>query len=132
MIREPNFAIDGWCLVNGEERNKATQSIFQIPSVTAREGLKPGDLAKLIFRIQITDVEQMVATERMWVIVRECIPGAYLGVLDNDPNSLAKNKDFSSGIELPFSARHIIDICKGDENTKKIAAHIPERRWPRE
>lgn len=129
-MREPDFENDGWCLDDGEECNRAAPDTFWIPSLDAREGLLPGDLAKLIFRIHVADPQNPISVERMWVIVRERIPGGYLGILDNDPDALAENDVFWSGIELPFSARHVIDIDDRDENTIALAAQIPKRRWP--
>lgn len=128
-MREPDFDVDGWCLDDGEEYHRAAPDTFWIPGREAREGLQPGDLAKLIFRINVDDPEAPVAVERMWVLVRERTPGGYLGVLDNDPDALAENEEFWSGIELPFAARHVINIDERDENTIALAAEEPKRRW---
>jgi hypothetical protein len=65
----------------------------------------------------------------MWVIVRERVPGGYMGVLDNDPTSIEENDELWSGIELPFAARHIINIEQGNENTIRALAELPKRRW---
>ncbi len=97
----------------------------------AREGLQPGDLAKLIFRISVGDPEAPVAVERMWVLVRERIPGGYLGILDNDPVAIEENEEFWSGIELPFAAHHVVNINERNENTIALAAQEPKRHWPK-
>jgi hypothetical protein len=128
-MREPDFNLDGWCLDDGEEYHRAAPGTFWIPPREAREGLQPGDLAKLIFRISVDDADESVAVERMWVLVRESIPGGYLGILDNDPEALAPNEEFWSGIELPFGPHHIINIEVRDENTIAIAAQEPKKHW---
>jgi len=130
-MREPDFQLDGWCLDDGEEYHRASPDTFWIPDSHEREGLQPGDLAKLIFRISVDDENEPVAVERMWVLVRERIDGGYLGVLDNDPYAVAQNDELWSGVELPFSARHVIDIRERDEKTIALAAQTPKKRWPR-
>ncbi|AJD41666.1 DUF2314 domain-containing protein [Rhizobium sp. SEMIA 4085] len=128
-MREPDIDVDGWCLDDGEEYHRAAPDTFWIPDREAREALQPGDLAKLIFRISVDDPEAPVAVERMWVLVRERIPGGYFGILDNDPEAIDDNEEFWSGIELPFAARHVINIDGRDENTIALAAQEPKRRW---
>ena len=130
-MREPDFEADGWCLDDGEEYQRAAPSTFWLPTREARESLQPGDLAKLIFRISLDDPDEPVAVERMWVLVRERITGGYLGILDNDPDALTENDEFWSGIELPFEPHHVINIGERDENTIRLAAQEPKRRWPR-
>ncbi|AZO68186.1 MAG: DUF2314 domain-containing protein [Mesorhizobium sp.] len=129
-MREPDFQLDGWCLDDGEEYRQASPDTFWIPDSHEREGLQPGDHAKLIFRISVDDENEPVAVERMWVLVRERIDGAYLGVLNNDPYAVAQNDELWSGIELPFSARHVIDIRERGEETIALAAQTPKKRWP--
>ncbi|NRP71732.1 hypothetical protein ILFOPFJJ_02622 [Ensifer psoraleae] len=129
-MRKPDFDTDGWCLDDGEEYHRAAPERFWIPDLEAREGLQPGDLVKLIFRISVDDPEAPVSVERMWVIVRERVPGGYLGILDNNPEAIEENEEFWSGIELPFEARHVINIDKRDANSIAIAVQEPRRRWP--
>lgn len=129
-MRQPDMDIDGWCLDDGEACHEAAPDTFWIPDRVSREGLQPGDLAKLIFRISVDDPEEPIAVERMWVLVRERVPGGYLGILDNDPDSIAENDEFWSGIELPFAAQHVINIDTRDENTISLARQEPKRRWP--
>lgn len=71
-----------------------------------------------------------VAVERMWVLVRERIDGGCLGVLNNDPYAVAQNDGLWSGVELPFSARHVIDIRECSEKTIALTAQTPKTRWP--
>lgn len=129
-MRKPDLQTDGWCLENGEDYHAAAPNTFWIPERISRETLQPGDLAKLIFCINIDDPDEPVAIERMWVLVRERIGGlGYLGILDNDPSAVAENDEFWSGIELPFAPHHIIDIAPRDENTITLASQEPKRRW---
>jgi hypothetical protein len=128
-MREPDFHTDGWCLEDGESRHRAAPETFRIPPREARESLEPGDLAKLIFRISVDSADEPVAIERMWVLVRERILGGYLGILDNNPDAVAENNEFSSGTELPFQPHHIIDIDERDDKTISLAAQNPARPW---
>lgn len=130
-MREPDIEVDGWCLDDGEAYHVEAPGTFWIPDRESRESLEPGDLAKLIFRFNIDDAEETVAVERMWVLVRERVPGGYLGVLDNDPDALEENDEFWSGIELPFAPHHVINISPRDEATIALATEEPKRRWPR-
>ncbi|MCW2338397.1 uncharacterized protein YegJ (DUF2314 family) [Sphingobium sp. B2D3A] len=129
-MREPDFQIDGWSLEDGETYHAAAPKTFWIPDRQKRENLEPGDLAKLIFRISVEDADENVAVERMWVLVRERTADGYLGVLDNEPSSIAENDEFWLGTELPFSAKHIINIEEKDENTVALSSQEPRRRWP--
>jgi len=117
-------------LDDGETRHREAPDTFWIPELEVREGLRIGDLAKLIFRISVDNAEEPVAVERMWVLVRECIPGGYLGILDNDPDAIEENEEFWSGIELPFAPRHVIDVDEQDKNSIALARQVPRRRWP--
>lgn len=129
-MREPDFQSDGWCLDNGEAYHSAAPKTFWIPDRQSREALQTGDYAKLIFRIAVNGAEKDVAVERMWVLVRERIPGGYLGVLDNEPDGIAENDELWLGTELPFSANHIISIQEGDAASVALALAEPRKRWP--
>lgn len=65
----------------------------------------------------------------MWVLVRERTADGYLGVLDNEPNAIAENDELWLGTELPFSAKHVINIEERDANTIALASKEPRRRW---
>jgi len=71
-----------------------------------------------------------VSVERMWVVVRERVPGGYLGVLNNDPDAIEENDELWSGIELPFAPRHVINIQPRTDASIALAAQEPKRRWP--
>jgi hypothetical protein len=128
-MREPDIEVDGWCLDDGEAYHREAPDTFWIPDRHSRENLQPGDFAKLIFRISVDNLEESSAVERMWVLVRERVPGGYLGVIDNDPDAITENDELWSGVELPFAARHIINIRARDEKTIALACHEPKRRW---
>lgn len=130
-MREPDFEKDGWCLEDGEAYHAAAPDPFWIPELYKREGLEVGDIAKLIFRISVDDKDDNVAVERMWVLVRERTTDGYLGVLDNEPSAIAENDEFWLGSELPFSAKHVIDIEERDTNTITFASNNPRTRWVR-
>jgi uncharacterized protein YegJ (DUF2314 family) len=129
-MREPDFQADGWCLDDGEAYHAAAPETFWVPDRELREGLEPGDFAKLIFRMNVDDPDDGIAVERMWVLVREQVSGGYLGVLDNEPDGIAENDELWLGTELPFSAKHVINIQEKDEQSIALAREAPRRRWP--
>jgi hypothetical protein len=119
-MREPNFEKDGWCLDDGEQIHEGAPDTFFIPDLALRKRLQPGDFAKLIFRISVGG-DEPVSVERMWVIVRECVPGGYLGMLNNEPYAISENDTFWPGTELPFEYRHIIAIEHGNDKSRALA-----------
>ena len=128
-MRDPDFDIDGWCLEDGEVRHAEAPDTFWIPERSRRESLEAGDLAKLIFRISVDNEDEDVSVERMWVLVRERTPNGYLGVLDNEPGAIAENDEYWLGTELPFSAKHVINIEERDANSIALALEEPRTRW---
>jgi hypothetical protein len=128
-MRAPDLIEDGWCLESGVERHLLHPESFPIPDAEARGSLQPGDFAKLIFVIAVEDDEEPI-TDRMWVVVREAREGAYLGLLDNEPD-IDENDEFWLGTELPFGSEHIIEIQPGDAQSRVYAARTPLRSWPR-
>jgi hypothetical protein len=131
-MREPNFDQDGWCLEDGEELQREAPETFWLPELKDRQSLHPGDLVKLIFRISVDNEDEPVAVERMWVIVRERVGEQYLGILDNDPYAIEENEELWSGVELPFSPRHVIDIDRADVAEKSQPVPLPTRFWDRD
>lgn len=123
-MRKPHFETDGWCLEDGEARHAEAPETFWIPDRQRRECLEAGDLAKLIFRIGVDNADESVAFERM-----ERTADGYLGVLDNEPGTIAENDEFWLGSELPFSAKHVINIKERDANTIALASKVPRTRW---
>jgi uncharacterized protein YegJ (DUF2314 family) len=90
-----------------------------------RKILQPGDFAKLMFRIAVGAEEEV---ERMWVIIRDRTSSGYVGMLDNEPDSIPPNDRLWLGTEVLFEYRHIIAVEHGDEKSlaaAKAAAPIP-------
>jgi hypothetical protein len=129
-MRAPDFLRDGWCLEDGEERHREAPATFFIPDLELRKLLQPGDLAKLIFKIAV-EGDEYGAVERMWVIIRERTPDGYVGMLDNEPDSISKNDQFWHGTELPFEYRHIIAVGHADEATIALAKAPVPIPWDR-
>ena len=130
-MREPDFDVDGWSLDDGEERHREAPTTFWIPALSDRQALQKGDWAKLIFRIAVGNSDEPVSVERMWVIVRERVPGGYIGMLDNEPDAISENEEFWVGAELPFQYRHIIGIEKRTEKSITLADAPPPIPWRR-
>jgi hypothetical protein len=104
---------DGWALVSGERWHREHPDSFAIPGQEEREGLLPGDAAKLLFDVETRDGTRVVdrGVDRMWVIVKRRLGGTYLGVLDSDPGTVAGlPRPLRSGMELLFGPEHVIDI----------------------
>lgn len=129
-VRAPDFQKDGWSLEDGEGRHRAAPDTFQIPDLRIRRVLQPGDFAKLIFEIA-TDDDEATSVERMWVIVRERISGGYMGMLNNQPSTIAENNDLWMGTELPFEYRHIIDVSHGNAQSAALASAPVPIPWDR-
>ena len=124
-MRAPDLERDGWRLADGEEHNRAAPKTFLIPDLAVRKLLQPGDFAKLIFEIAVED-DEYPSVERMWVIVREPMPNGYVGMLANQPASIAENNQFWLGTEMPFEYRHIISVRHGDaESIAAAKAPVP-------
>ena len=92
-----------YSLDNGEEIHREAPKTFRL-SREERETLKPGDLVKLIFRIEFGEEAHV---ERMWLRVTEAKPELYVGVLDNDPYC---TDEIQSGMRVEFNAEHVIQI----------------------
>ena len=129
-MRAPDFIRDGWCLEDAEERHREAPATFLIPDLALRKLLQPGDFAKLIFRIAV-EGDEHEAVERMWVIIRERRPGGYVGMLDNEPDSIGKNDAFWCGTELPFEYHHIIAVSQSDEASIALAKAPVPIPWDR-
>jgi hypothetical protein len=129
-MRAPDFHRDGWCLEDGEERHREAPATFFIPNLELRKLLQPGDLAKLIFKIAV-EGDEHGAVERMWVIIRERTPDGYVGMLDNEPDSISKNDQFWHGTELPFEYRHIIAVEHADAASIALAKAPVPIPWDR-
>jgi hypothetical protein len=93
-----------YTLDNAAEMHRAAPATFYLPPLKDRETLRPGDLVKLVFRIEFAEEAHV---ERMWVIVTEAKPEFYIGVLDNDPYC---TEEIRSGMRVEFHADHVIQI----------------------
>lgn len=127
-MREPSLDLDGWCLDDAEQRQARTPDSFVIPSKKVRAKLSRGGFAQLLFLIAVEDGEAPEC-ERMWVVVRRRFPGGYMGVLDNDPTCIEKNHELWSGSEIPFEARHVIDVKPASRASLAIAGRKPRHPW---
>lgn len=93
-----------YTLDNGAEIHREAPETFWLPPIEQRETLRPGDLVKLIFRIEFGEETHV---ERMWVRVTEVRAESYVGVLDNDPYC---TDEIQSGMRVEFHADHVIQI----------------------
>jgi hypothetical protein len=94
-----------YTLDSGVDRNREAPDTFQIPPAAERENLQPGQIAKLMFRI---DDGAEISVERMWVRVHARDGDEYVGVLDND----AYGADLRHGLEVRFRPEHVIQIWR--------------------
>lgn len=94
-----------YTLIDGEAQSLAHPTTFFIPSKEERLGLRPGDLAKVIFN----PPSGGGYSERMWVKITEVLePGKYKGTLDNYPTNLNLGLRFEAQVE--FEAKHVIQL----------------------
>jgi hypothetical protein len=98
-----------WSLDNAEELNAEHPRSFFIPPRDLRDGLKPGDTVKLIFRLERDDGE--VAVERMWVDVVET--GPYVGRLVNHPQLEGV---IGHGEDVTFGPEHVAAYAYPNED----------------
>jgi uncharacterized protein YegJ (DUF2314 family) len=95
-----------YTLDDGEEIHREAPDTFWLPDAEERRKLQPGQIVKLIFRIEVGDE---VHVERMWVKVKGQSPTGYIGELDNDPYCTT---DLRAGETVLFQPRHVINIYK--------------------
>lgn len=137
-MRFPSLDIDFWELESGEARHEAAPQSFHIPPRPAREGLRPGQHAKLLFVLEGNEDDGSVGVqvERMWVIVAEALnDGTYIGILKNQPASYEPSADLYlvQGAEVPFRPEHVIQIEDGPVRFRRTPRlPKPVHRWPRE
>lgn len=96
-----------YTLDDGEEIHREAPETFWIPNAAERGSLQPGQIVKLVFRIELDDDE--VHVERMWVQVKERNAAGYVGELDNDPYCTT---ELRAGAVVLFEPRHVIDIYR--------------------
>ena len=104
MPRPASLKEDGRELESAVARQRASPETFCIPTRTARETLRTGDCAKLLFRFA-------EAGERMWVLVAGREKLRYSGVLLNQPVSFeAELPPVQKGSIIVFKSEHVCDI----------------------
>ena len=108
----PTLDDDGYCLIDGEERNRNFDT-FEIPQEVIRNNLIEGIAVKLGFSIKVTDEEEGfdIANERMWVYVTEVNNDMngnkyYVGTLANQP--VYSSCKLQYGDEIKFRPKHVI------------------------
>jgi hypothetical protein len=67
----------------------------------------------------------------MWVIIRERTASGYIGMLNNEPDSIPENDRLWLGTELPFEFRHIIAVDYGNEESIMLARAPVPIPWDR-
>ena len=91
-------------LANAEDGHAAAPRSFFIPSRTERDGLVPGDLAKLVFAL-VDPQEADPEAERMWVEVTDrAAGGGYVGLLTNAPRVITT---IGIGDRVEFGPEHV-------------------------
>ena len=103
IFRRMPFTLD-----DAEQLAAAAPRSFFIPPPEIRHGLKPGDLVKLIFRLEREDGEAGV--ERMWVEVVETQP--YVGTLENEP---CLKGVIEHGERVTFGPEHVAAYAYSEE-----------------
>jgi hypothetical protein len=135
-MRYPSLQTDYWQLRSAEQSHTENPDTFWIPSLEERRSLQKGQAARLIFDIAVDDGGKVKTVgERMWVIVTERIGEEYIGVLDNQPACMSFEDGFylCFGVEVPFSAQHVIDIGNPPQEYVDWQLSLPlEGVWPRE
>lgn len=83
---------------------------FEIPSLSARKTLHPGDWAKLMFSFPDGGVERMWVrvTKGSWISVRGRNVICYHGTLENAPI----HRELQIGMHVVFWSTQIIDLKK--------------------
>lgn len=89
-----------------EQVHRNHKRTYSIPRSDERQGLRPGQLAKLVFLAE-HDLDEGARAERMWVEVQARAQGQYIGVLTNRPRYL---KYVQQGDHVVFRAEHIAAI----------------------
>ena len=116
-LNSPMIPKNGWTLLSAEERALAYPGRFQIPDLTVRRSLSPGDAAKLLFDIETKENGCVIdrGVDRMWVIVKARTESGYLGILDSDPG-VAENLTLRPGDLIVFGSEHVIDTGRPPHN----------------
>jgi hypothetical protein len=95
-----------WRLDDAEEGHRVDPERFPIPERARRESLRPGDYAKLRFRL-VHPAPGRPPAERMWVRVSGVDGHHYLGLLDNRPEAI---ESLYKGAEIRFGPEHVVEV----------------------
>lgn len=106
-MKLPSYDIDHYILDNGEEIHNEHPESFYLPRIEERQNLVPGDIVKLIFRMEEKENSDELSVERMWVVVEEKSEDYFVGIVDNDP---AGDVYVACGDKVVFQAKHVIQI----------------------
>lgn len=108
MMRRVTDRVVDFSLGNAEERNAEAPRSFFIPSRTEREGLRPGEIAQLMF-VLAEPADGEPSAERMWVQVRERQGARYVGALDSQPAVITT---VGPGDLVEFGPEHVIRLLE--------------------
>ena len=118
-------------LLDAEAAHQEHPRTYSIPRRVVRETLKPGDVVKLLFKVD--PPAGRIEVERMWVEVVGLGDGTYMGRLANVPQHVPKLQ-FGDGVE--FEARHVAgrDAEGGDPlyTDPNAFAVVSRRVWDEE
>lgn len=115
---------DSWELESGEGRNVETGGQFQIPPREARESLRPGDAAQLLFWIENPGEDGSLERdcERMWVLVERTVGDYFVGSLDNYPVTCdPESGPLFHGATVWFRAEHVINISQPEPEPEPLS-----------
>ena len=104
-----------WGLLDAEAQHEAFPDAFPIPTAEERQGLRAGDMVKLVFVLDPPPTSGPNA-ERMWVEVRTALPDhGYEGWLTNRPKVITS---LEPSAVVAFHACHVAGIAlRTDEVT---------------
>jgi len=109
-------------VADGESRHREAPRSFFIPARVEREGLQPGDHAKLLFEV-VDPGPGDPSAERMWVQVLGVDSGRYVGALTNTPRAITT---IAVGDRVDFGPEHVIGI-PGDWPLLAKKAYVSRR-----
>lgn len=116
-----------WGLLDAEAQNDAFPDTFPIPTSAERNGLRTGDMVKLVFVLDPPPSSGPNA-ERMWVEVRSALAdGTYDGWLTNQPMVISTLEPSSL---VAFESRHVAGIALRKEEVSfdvKLKAVVSKR-----
>ena len=111
-----------------ELRQREAPRSYPIPRAAERRGLRPGDLAKLVF---LVDEPGELEGEKMWVEVESIDGEAFVGRLANEPRVVP----LALGAEIRFRACHVGAVLfePVDDAAQVIVSRrvLDDDAWPR-